>query len=268
MSCKACTQIPVVASNYEPKGAYQTVDGLKTCSLPSMKVRYVRASRANSGIDLTGPRGAKKALLCVYDIFGLHSHTLQGADRLTALMPDTLILVPDFFKGEPASPDWIPADTEEKKQRLTTFMATKADPEPNLRTLLSLTAAAQAEFGSVRFWGVYGLCWGGKLSALVSGPNTPFLASGTAHPGRLDVADAKALTIPYICLFSKQDGDEATVSAYTETLAKSPTNYVEKYGTMHHGWMGARANLSDKDNIAEYERGYQKFADFYNEHLK
>ena len=42
---------------------------------------------------------------------------------------------------------------------------------------------------------------------------------------------------------------------YTEALEKDKKNYVEKYGSMHHGWMGARAKLEDPENAKEFERG-------------
>lgn len=32
-------------------------------------------------------------------------------------------------------------------------------------------------------------------------------------------------------------------------------SYVDTYSTMHHGWMGARANLEDAENKKEFERG-------------
>jgi dienelactone hydrolase len=42
---------------------------------------------------------------------------------------------------------------------------------------------------------------------------------------------------------------------------------VETYATMHHGWMGARANLSNADNLKEYERGYNQLAGFFAKYL-
>jgi dienelactone hydrolase len=36
---------------------------------------------------------------------------------------------------------------------------------------------------------------------------------------------------------------------------------------MHHGWMGARANLSDEENLKEYKRGYNQLVDFFAKHL-
>ena len=77
----------------------------------------------------------------------------------------------------------------------------------------------------------------------------------TVNHSRLAKEDAEKLTIPFICLFSKEDGTPELMKEYWEALEKSSENVVEKYGSMHHGWMGARANLEDKDNLKEFERG-------------
>lgn len=64
------------------------------------------------------------------------------------------------------------------------------------------------------------------------------------------------MKIPYCCLFSKEDGTPEAVEAYTQALMSNGNdNVVENYSTMHHGWMGARANLQDEGNEKEYERG-------------
>ena len=77
----------------------------------------------------------------------------------------------------------------------------------------------------------------------------------TVHYRRLAKEDAENLTIPFICLFSKEDGTPELMMEYGEALEKNKENVVEKYGSMHHGWMGARANLEDKENLKEFERG-------------
>jgi dienelactone hydrolase len=52
-------------------------------------------------IDITGNTLSKKAIVDVYDVFGPASQTLQGADALAEAL-GILVVVPDFFKGEPA----------------------------------------------------------------------------------------------------------------------------------------------------------------------
>ena len=50
--------------------------------------------------------------------------------------------------------------------------------------------------------------------------------------------------------------DEAVVKEYAEILSgPGKIGEVETYGTMHHGWMGARADLKNEANFKEYERG-------------
>ena len=72
----------------------------------------------------------------------------------------------------------------------------------------------------------------------------------------METKDVEALTVPFICLFSKQDGTPELEREYGLALEKKDkANVVEKYGSMHHGWMGARANLEDGENLKEYERG-------------
>lgn len=68
----------------------------------------------------------------------------------------------------------------------------------------------------------------------------------------LEVADAKAMSIPHICLVSPDEPVDI-LKPYEEAL---PANSeLELYGTMFHGWMGARANLEDEENTREFIRG-------------
>lgn len=48
-------------------------------------------------IDVTGSPESKKAILHVYDIFGIMPQTLQGADRLAAAL-GILVIMPDWVR--------------------------------------------------------------------------------------------------------------------------------------------------------------------------
>jgi dienelactone hydrolase len=71
--------------------------------------------------------------------------------------------VPDFFHGEAAQNDWLPIDTEEKKAALMDFMSTRADIAKNVDVLLGAVNGYRRQFPSVKSWGAFGLCWGGKV---------------------------------------------------------------------------------------------------------
>ena len=112
--------------------------------------------------DVTGSQSAKKGLIDVYDVFGLASQTLQGADMLATAL-SAVVIVPDFFKGQPAKHEWVPPDTEEKKDLFTKFMTERAAFPGNVDTLLQTVKEAKEKYPSVTAWGSFGLCWGGKV---------------------------------------------------------------------------------------------------------
>ncbi|KAI1759512.1 alpha/beta-hydrolase [Hypoxylon sp. FL1150] len=252
MASDACAKLPPVSSDYVPKGTYETIAGLNT---------YV-----------IGPESPSKAIIDIYDIFGISPQALQGADRLSAAL-GALVIVPDFFAGARADPSWLPADTDEKKAAFAKFRAESADVPRNVAKLLEVRRAAGERWASAGDnWGVFGLCWGGKVGVLAcgkdnEGPGRVFKAGGTAHPAALAGEDAEALTAAYICLASPGEPVEA-VKQYAEILARpGKVGVVETYKDMFHGWMGARANLGDEKNKSEYERGYSQVAEFFAKYL-
>ncbi|PTU25343.1 hypothetical protein P175DRAFT_0498465 [Aspergillus ochraceoroseus IBT 24754] len=249
MTCEACRTIPpVVSEDYTPKGTFSNIAGLKFNT-------YV-----------TGPSNAKTALLTIYDIFGMSSQTTQGADLLAARL-NALVLIPDFFIGDGAKPEWFPTDTDEKKAALGAFFTQKAAFGENVKVLLESVQAYKGGFPSVEKWGAYGLCWGGKVLALSSGPETPFVATAQVHPGRMERADAEPIAIPHAILASKDEPAEE-VKAYAEIIErKAVGGFVETYETMWHGWMGARANLQQESSLKEYTRGYTQLADFFDKYF-
>ncbi len=73
-----------------------------------------------------------------------------------------------------------------------------------------------------------------------------------------------AQTVPHLLLASKDEPNDL-VEAYKTIMGNQAE--VVTYGTMHHGWMGARANLMDNDNAAQFERGYAQAGKFFLQHL-
>lgn len=60
---------------------------------------------------MTGNVDCRTGLVDIYDVFGLASQTIQGADLLAARL-NAVVLVPDFFEGEPLKHEYFPVDTE------------------------------------------------------------------------------------------------------------------------------------------------------------
>ncbi|TVY86539.1 putative AIM2 family protein [Lachnellula willkommii] len=181
---------------------------------------------------------------------------------------NALVLVPDFFKGAKMEFSWYGDDLSEESKALKEAFAQYALDFPAfVPALRDVVGEGKGRWEGVKAWGAYGLCWGGKVVALSSGPDTPFSASGQVHPGRLATTDATQITIPHIVLAS--DGEDAKiVREYKDVLVGAgKPGVVDTYVGMHHGWMGARANFKDEANFKEYERGYNQLAQFFAKHL-
>jgi dienelactone hydrolase len=255
MANEACCKLPaVVTTGYKPKGTTMPLGSLQTCIVSHIQVS-AGSLLTFSCADVTGNKEtANKGIIDVYDIFGNAPQTLQGADMLAEGL-DAVVLVPDFFKGDALPGDILPQDTEEKRQRVGQFLANQAAPLKNVEALLQTAAAAKKQWPSVKNWGAFGLCWGGKIAVLASAEGTPFTVSGTAHPGVLDKDDALKLTIPHLILASPGEPAD-TVSQYAEIFKSGEKiGEVETYQTMFHGWMGARADLQNPEFAKGFEQG-------------
>lgn len=172
------------------------------------------------------------------------------------------MVVPDLFKGKALPLDVHPPDTDEKQKIIKAFQPLM-DPSLHIPSVKQVVDEVTTKRGIIS-WGSFGLCFGGMITAMMSAEGTSFKASGTAHPGRPSPAQAQAIVIPYLCLFSKEDGEPATVEEYGNILKGKKGCIVEHYPNMHHGWMGARSRLDDEANVQEFKRGWSQVAEFFS----
>ena len=107
---------------------------------------------------------------------GMTLQTLQGADILARRL-NALVLVPDFFQGRPALPEWIPPNTEEKKKAIGKFLTERAALPENVQLLKTAVRESSSRYPSVTKWGALGLCWGGRVvfTESIRLPNDTFL---------------------------------------------------------------------------------------------
>lgn len=78
--------------------------------------------------------------------------------------------MPDFFLGKPLPHTSFPPDTEEKQKEVGDFFAGPANPQETAKKVPELIKkiAATSEGKGVEKWGSLGMCWGGKVSSLLS----------------------------------------------------------------------------------------------------
>ncbi|KAL2833814.1 dienelactone hydrolase [Aspergillus cavernicola] len=230
---------------------------------PAIATQQETDFAADMSLCVVGDRSSKRGVVLVYDIFGLYPQTKEGAAILSREL-NCLVIIPDFFAGNPANMDWVGMDTEDKRKNMMAFFQDRADPVKNLASLLRVMAQTKSLYPQVKSWGIVGLCWGGKLAAMASGSHSYFTVSGQAHPSLLDVADAKAISIPHICLPSPDEPAEL-LKSYEQAVHTD--SEFELYSTMFHGWMGSRADLEAEQNAKEFQRGYKQVSVFFNKWL-
>lgn len=96
---------------------------------------------------------------------------------------------------------------------------------------------------------------------MTSNSSNPFSVAAVAHPAMIDAASVKNISVSFIMLASGEDPAN-TVEQFKNNL-KVP-NHVEIFSDQVHGWMAARANLSDTHVKDEYTRGYQTVLEFFS----
>lgn len=214
---------------------------------------------------MTGPADAAKGLISIFDIFGFVGQTLQGADILALGNGKQThkVFMPDWFNGNAVPTEWYPPDTEEKQRKLGEWFGNN-DPGSIAAALPQYVRAAQAANPSIESWAILGYCWGGKVVELVTSSDAnPFAAAAVAHPAMIDPKSADTIRVPFLLLASGEDPVN-DVKAFESNLKVE--NHVETFKDQVHGWMAARADLSDARKKAEYARGYQTVLDFFGKH--
>jgi dienelactone hydrolase len=136
-----------------------------------------------------------------------YPQTRQGADILAEAL-NTTVYMPDFFEpNDPYPTEKFPPKDERDGAELQNFFGTTAEPEANTAKLVEFGNFLRSSTG-VRKLGVYGFCWGGKVTIKASsseGQDTPFNAAAIVHPAMLSVDDASKLEVPLGIYISKDE---------------------------------------------------------------
>ncbi|KAK6535869.1 hypothetical protein TWF281_000119 [Arthrobotrys megalospora] len=232
---QACLCTPsVLSEGYAAQGEFQEVGGLK--------------------LYLTGPSTSKSAIIFIYDAYGYSDQVLVAADLLSKLS-GALVIMPDILAEAAIPPRYQSLDQvseEEKNALLGKFMGKINEFRDFPGRILEGMENWKLLWPSVEKWGLFGLCFGGKVVALMSRENTQYLVSGQAHPSFMATEDPASVAIPHICLASK-DEDAEKIAIYKTVLGER--GYVETYPDNIHGWMGTKADLEDPIKRKSFEKG-------------
>ncbi|KAK6537030.1 hypothetical protein TWF281_001233 [Arthrobotrys megalospora] len=247
--CEACKTIPPVVDQdqYQEKGGYEDVNGFNC---------YIAAPQPTP----------ETGVLFIFDIFGFYKQTLQGADILALTDPGHVVVMPDFFFGKPMDLELF--GKPEGKEALASFFQNEANLETTKASALKVLEGLKQKFPSVKKWGIFGLCWGGKATTLISkDAANGFAASAQAHPAMLDPKDFVDFPVPHLCLSSMHESKEHADEINAILNSRSDGSYGTIYSKDIHGWMGARSNLKNQAEKESYEKGYGQVVEFFKKTL-
>ncbi|KAG0173532.1 hypothetical protein DFQ28_008198 [Apophysomyces sp. BC1034] len=236
---RACCTIPPVDSNYTPKGKFENIGDLPVYTV--------------------GPSDAKKAIIVIYDIFGLHKNTQQFCDVL-AEHRGYKVLLPDFFRGDAWNQSL--GNTE----AIVAWLGKVGTFDVIAPQLEQVRESLQAQ--GVTTAGLVGFCWGAKIAVLATAVDSFFGAASLVHPSLVDIKDAENAKAPILALPSK---DEPDMTAYMEVLYKKSFGSQckhQRFDDMAHGFCGGRADWSDELNKKRATEVIQLTVNFFDETLK
>ncbi|KAI8471171.1 MAG: dienelactone hydrolase family-domain-containing protein [Monoraphidium minutum] len=231
-------------------------------------VTWFSGNQTMDGYVAAPPKGAKPtaAVIIFTDIYGFTlNNTRLWADRLAAA-GGFLVIVPDFFRGDPVTEATRPMMAEwrlrhPRERVLDDFEAIVAEVK---RTNPAITKIFQQ-----------GFCWGGLYSGLLSGPTAPKVDAAVGfHTSGLtpEIIDAVAGPI------SLQQADPTLDNAVNVTFydyinttfaakrAEGIHAYATYYPNMPHGF-ALRGNLSDPAWLKASTTAFNEGVAFLKKHV-
>ncbi|KDQ20451.1 hypothetical protein BOTBODRAFT_26459 [Botryobasidium botryosum FD-172 SS1] len=246
MSDACCARAPVIETGYTEKGSFGPFAGLD-----------------NIKTYTVGPDDAKQVIILIYDAFGFCSQIQQGADIISSRL-GAKVIMPDFFRGQAQEEKNFPPKTDEAKAALQDWFKSVAAFDKHIPSVLKIARDIKAKSPGTKV-GVLGLCWGGKVAVLSGTEGTPLDAVASVHPGRVEESDAQNIVVP-LGFFPTKDEDRELCDKVAEIASQKPfadKNKYIYYETVHHGFAGARADLSDPENKEKYGHFYNTVSDFF-----
>ncbi|KAK9446993.1 Alpha/Beta hydrolase protein [Limtongia smithiae] len=241
-STEPCDVIPSpqFTAEYTPKGNFTTVEGREVYFVGNIKASY--------------------AVICIYDIFGMHPNTFQGADYLALSTIDgPLVVMPDFFAGKPVTDDISPSVNPDAFQA---WRATNS-AENHMPYLEAVIAWITTTYPDIKTVGLYGFCWGGKF-AIMGAKLKLVNAVAMVHPSRIVELDASGVEdVPILVVASKNE----TVESLAPFVEKLNTVQYIRYDDMHHGYAAARGDWSVPEQKARAQETFKIMNDFFHKYL-
>ncbi|XP_055815168.1 endo-1,3;1,4-beta-D-glucanase-like isoform X3 [Solanum dulcamara] len=224
MSGAQCMKNPPTLNSASGIGTLQDIGGLSS---------YV-----------TGSVHSKLAILLISDVFGYEAPLLRKlADKVAAA--GYLVVVPDFFYGEPL---------DREKHDIQTWLKDHGTSK------------------GVSAIGAAGFCWGGMVVSKLANYETTIGAAVILHPGPITVDDINEVKVPTAILAAEHDHifppDQAKLVG--DALSAKPEvieSFVKIFPGVEHGWT-VRYNVEDESAVKAAEEAHSDMLNWFTKFIK
>jgi len=201
-------------------------------------------------------------LICVYDIFGFHPNTKQFADRLNS-GGGFRVAMPDFFRGQPFDlANFPPKDSSE----IMNFVSTTGSWDNVVKKDLLNVIEHYKKEGATSF-GIFGFCWGGKMTIKAVSELEEVKAAALLHPAFLENSDAEAAKRPVLLLPSKDEPDLTPLYEILKKRLGDENAGHHRFEDMFHGFAAARGDWKEESQRKRADEAILLVHDFMKKHV-
>ncbi|XP_055815167.1 endo-1,3;1,4-beta-D-glucanase-like isoform X2 [Solanum dulcamara] len=238
MSGAQCMKNPPTLNSASGIGTLQDIGGLSS---------YV-----------TGSVHSKLAILLISDVFGYEAPLLRKlADKVAAA--GYLVVVPDFFYGEPL---------DREKHDIQTWLkdhGTDKGCEDAKAVIESLKSKGVSAIGAA------GFCWGGMVVSKLANYETTIGAAVILHPGPITVDDINEVKVPTAILAAEHDHifppDQAKLVGDALSAKPEIESFVKIFPGVEHGWT-VRYNVEDESAVKAAEEAHSDMLNWFTKFIK
>ncbi|KAK4737867.1 hypothetical protein R3W88_001564 [Solanum pinnatisectum] len=207
---------------------------------------------------VSGSIHSKLAILLISDVFGYEAPLLRKlADKVAA--SGYLVVVPDFFYGEPLD--------REKHDLQTWFKAHGIDKgcEDAKVVVEYLKSKGVSTIGAA------GFCWGGMVVSQLAKYESTIDAAVILHPGPITVDDINEVKVPTAILAAEHDNifppDQAKLLGNALSAKPEIESFVKIFPGVEHGWT-VRYNVEDESAVKAAEEAHSDMLNWFTKFIK
>jgi len=173
------------------------------------------------------------------------------------------VVLPDFFRGSNWNPDNFPPANPEDIQ---TWLQNNASWDGVVKYDINTVINAFATRDNITEVGIFGMCWGGKISTLAATEIDEIKVAGLVHPSSVNNSEADGVRAPMYLLPSRSEPDMLPFYGVLQRKFGSNCGH-RRFDDMNHGFAGARGDFSDPLNRQRVEEVIDILGVFFNRNL-